>query len=1389
MTLRDKDVELIDTYFKRNYRRGEALDVSRSGAWSDKSWNEWMNRTLAMRGWEANGSPFLTNQFKWKPQGPPRTILREPGENGGRKIHPSHLEFKVFLQDRIEMVNSGLASPRFLHHEDPNSEYQEYEDTWKKVARKLQSVIFDDNNGLTKIPENQLRLLEHIDLVLKKSEKTEGDWNELISKAESGEKVELSHQDMLNIQKQESILQENKLKPTKEEISRIVVKSLISKSTNSSPGKNLIFQSWRDKHGDEGIIDFYNGYFPKETGKETTDIDIVKREILEDFEREDDKSGNQGGALWSAALKHLGEFERLDIHCTGFVLVEILGIGISKLLTKRIDEIKKITKGDGRKKLGIKSNGDTKQLYDDLFKSGIGVVENGFGKAPRGHKGKSKDVTNHNSILMAYNIVNMLLEQDYLHLRKMTEKEYRDSFMSGQEDKELKRAAWKEYPNLLVFSNSLKNFIDECKVHPDDEEENAIYRWMRAPSDRWMYSPPQDHELRPSRNNHTRARATGRGNEKKKVETIPQPSPLENKRNYRERMEDWKPGGFLRDGRRGLISNHHGYEKWGTPRSLPSEKTVQALNSLQSVQWEINLDILEKICEIELRKGKKHTSFLDKNGKPVKDSKIAKIKIKDELFQAFFRRDSSQFNRDRKLTLAHVRRIIEHNANVFWHAWSCDFRGRMLPRSTILSPQGNDIDRALIRFKEWKPLGDDGIKWLRIHVYNLMKGVAIEGWTDGIPDSLKSFKDRDAWVELNIDKLRDVANDFMSYLEELELDRTARSKSEAFQRLAALIELDRVYTEWHALEDRDWSKVRSGQPVYIDASSNGYQHVSCLLRNRDLAEKVNVIPNSAGTPEDLYGLVAKKAKELAELPMRAILSEIPNWSDEDMDRAINAIFSRSTAKKPTMTRVYGAKDILKSIWGRGGEGRPSWCQEMKDPPTPEEEEARNLVPEPAKAAYESRHGQTGDWRALANLAKDADGKISWETYRVWKKAMDKYRYFPVWAPGSSLYDALILNMEDDDEVRKAFVSHGNPKIQGDVAKLLGKAMVEAIDEETDNAYTSLENSLKAIIKVDEGRGWKDRFKLVNPNNRRGHTKYQISRYSSPEIVIKTTFGGKKPAEAAAKDLIHLHPGSGWLLDDGFEVRNYYIKKHHSDKTRKRAPSHPLSAYAGGLPDWYRNKSSADILERIDYLLESKGIDKGKLDPKIYDRMYLQNGKLRVTKKDKAPNRPQLTDIMESLREPIDLLGNEGEEIGKLLKHRYHSFPRFHKEESKRIDKGKPGTAFAPNFVHSLDALHMRSAIVKFVEGSPSEASGFWAVHDAFGTHPSEVERMLSVVKDEFREVHSHKDLRTWVKEISKESGLNPDGEQRVVDNILDGLNDKIGDLKPHEIATSEFLVH
>ena len=59
--------------------------------------------------------------------------------------------------------------------------------------------------------------------------------------------------------------------------------------------------------------------------------------------------------------------------------------------------------------------------------------------------------------------------------------------------------------------------------------------------------------------------------------------------------------------------------------------------------------------------------------------------------------------------------------------------------------------------------------------------------------------------------------------------------------------------------------------------------------------------------------------------------------------------------------------------------------------------------------------------------------------------MDEYRYLPVWAIGSSLYDALIHNMDDDDKISNPFVENGLPKVQGEIAKLLRKSLDEAID--------------------------------------------------------------------------------------------------------------------------------------------------------------------------------------------------------------------------------------------------------------------------------------------------------------------------------------------------------
>ena len=103
-----EDEKDINTYFSRNYEQGKALDISCPDKKSNQSWNDWKNWRLRKKGGQKNGKPFLTKKNKWKSEEPPRRLLREAGKSSGRGIHPSHLEFKVFLQDRIERMNNAL---------------------------------------------------------------------------------------------------------------------------------------------------------------------------------------------------------------------------------------------------------------------------------------------------------------------------------------------------------------------------------------------------------------------------------------------------------------------------------------------------------------------------------------------------------------------------------------------------------------------------------------------------------------------------------------------------------------------------------------------------------------------------------------------------------------------------------------------------------------------------------------------------------------------------------------------------------------------------------------------------------------------------------------------------------------------------------------------------------------------------------------------------------------------------------------------------------------------------------------------------------------------------------------------------------------------------------
>ena len=72
------------------------------------------------------------------------------------------------------------------------------------------------------------------------------------------------------------------------------------------------------------------------------------------------------------------------------------------------------------------------------------------------------------------------------------------------------------------------------------------------------------------------------------------------------------------------------------------------------------------------------------------------------------------------------------------------------------------------------------------------------------------------------------------------------------------------------------------------------------------------------------------------------------------------------------------------------------------------------------------------------------------------------------------------------------------------------------------------------------------------------------------------------------------------------------------------------------------------------------------------------------------------------------------------------------DESAVVDTLKQKSAFSPNYIHSLDSAHMMQTAV----ACRRRGLVFAAVHDSFWTHPSDVDQMNVLLRDEFVALHS-----------------------------------------------------
>ena len=208
----------------------------------------------------------------------------------------------------------------------------------------------------------------------------------------------------------------------------------------------------------------------------------------------------------------------------------------------------------------------------------------------------------------------------------------------------------------------------------------------------------------------------------------------------------------------------------------------------------------------------------------------------------------------------------------FYFVYTCDFRGRIYPVTSGLSPQGADYSKGLLKFAKGKPLGADGAWWFKVNGANLF------GYDK------KVYEERVRYVEqeLHAGILRAAKNPCS-----VESAKFFGDADKPLQFTAWCFE----YAEYVEQGDSFISYL----PVGLDGSCNGLQNFSALLRDRVGGIATNVLPSDE--PQDIYGEVA-----------RVSISNLHSMQGDNIPVARKLLalgIDRSTTKRPVMTLPYG----------------------------------------------------------------------------------------------------------------------------------------------------------------------------------------------------------------------------------------------------------------------------------------------------------------------------------------------------------------------------------------------------------------------------------------------------------------------------------------------------
>ncbi|XP_018368910.1 PREDICTED: DNA-directed RNA polymerase, mitochondrial isoform X2 [Trachymyrmex cornetzi] len=314
-------------------------------------------------------------------------------------------------------------------------------------------------------------------------------------------------------------------------------------------------------------------------------------------------------------------------------------------------------------------------------------------------------------------------------------------------------------------------------------------------------------------------------------------------------------------------------------RNTPTKQLYPAfdcLNQLGSIPWRINVPMLDILIQIFRDGGSKElnvpqpstvipsstdiiASETDKSPKEMSKLLLQFKRMKNEMHSLWC--DCLY-----KLSLAN-----HFRDKIFWMPHNLDFRGRAYPVPPHLTHLSSDLGRSILMFAQGKPLGSDGLDWLKIHAIN-MSGLKKK------EPMHKRLEFANEILDLIVDSARNPLTGKMWWTK----------ADEPWQTLAACKEID------NALQSPNVKKYICRLPIHQDGSCNGLQHYAALGRDLIGAKSVNLYPSNK--PQDVYSVVAKMVDEYRKIDANA---------GNKIAQALEGHVSRKVMKQTVMTTVYG----------------------------------------------------------------------------------------------------------------------------------------------------------------------------------------------------------------------------------------------------------------------------------------------------------------------------------------------------------------------------------------------------------------------------------------------------------------------------------------------------